>query len=223
MTNVLGVTRYLLGRFHRDKLYLVAHSGGTIGATLAVQDQPQLFAAYVGVGQAADLTTSDRTEYQDVLGWARGKGDAKLVAQLTALGPPPYGTVYDYEPMLSHEKDVYGSDSSGALLDNLGAPEDSLLDRVHVVTGFLDAFDAYYPTLRDVDFRTQVPQLSVPVYFVAGDHEVPARTRDLKAWFQVLRAPHKEIVTLRDAGHRSMFQQPAAFVDVMRRVLTETR
>jgi pimeloyl-ACP methyl ester carboxylesterase len=223
ITNVLTVTNYLRSRFRQDKVYLVAHSGGTIGATLAAQDQPALFAAYVGVGQVANPTTSDRTQYDETLAWARDHHDGTLAARLTEVGPPPYRNLYGYEPMITAEDRVYGSDNGDALIESVEAPELSALDKVHVLSGFLDSFDTYYPRVQGVDFRSQVPSLGVPVYFVAGDRDVPARTRDLNLWFQTLQAPHKEIVTLRNAGHRSMFDQPAAFVDVMTRVLAETR
>lgn len=219
--NVLAVTDYLRSRFRRDKIYLVAHSGGTIGATLAVQESPGSFAAYVGVGQAANPTTSDRSQYEDTLAWARSKGDAALVDRLRKVGPPPYANIYGYEPMILREDAVYGTKDGDALLVNARAPELGTLERVHVVAGFLDSFDAYYPRVRSVDFRTQVPSLAVPVYFVAGEQEVPARVRDLGLWFAALRAPHKEIVTLANAGHRSMFEQPERFVAVLRRVLAE--
>jgi proline iminopeptidase len=218
--NVLAATDYLRNRFRQEKIYLVAHSGGTIGATLAVQEEPASFAAYVGVGQVANPTTSDRTQYDDTLAWARSRADGPLISRLTEVGPPPYATIYGYEPMILNEDRVYGGDNGDALLDNLEAPELSTLDKLHVLSGFLDSFDAYYPRVRTIDFRTQVPALSVPVYFVAGDREVPARVRDLGLWFSALKAPHKEIVTLKDAGHRSMFDQPAAFAGVMARVLT---
>ena len=120
------------------------------------------------------------------------------------------------------EGDVYGADNSDALLENLEVPEHSALDKVHVATGFIDSFDVYYPRVKDVDFRVQVPRLAVPVYFVAGAQEVPGRARNLQQWYDVLQAPRKEIVTLPNAGHRSMFQQPEAFVQVMSRVRSES-
>ncbi|MFD0521429.1 alpha/beta fold hydrolase [Paractinoplanes durhamensis] len=219
--NVLAVTDYLLARFRRDKLYLVAHSGGTIGATLAVQDSPALFAAYVGVGQVANPTASDRTQYDDTLAWARSAGNTALVTRLTQVGRPPYSNIYGYEPMITNEDAVYGTDNGEALLVNAQAPELGLLDKVHVLAGFLDSFDAFYPQVRNIDFRAQVPALGVPTYFVAGDREVPARVRDLNLWFSALQAPRKEIVTLKNAGHRSMFDQPAQFEAVLKRVLAE--
>ena len=216
--NVLAAADFLRARFRQDKIYLVAHGGGTIPATLAVQEQPTDFRAYVGVAQEANPTASDRTQYDDTLAWAR-TNDTRLAARLTQVGTPPYTNIYGYEPMLLNEDRVYGSDNVAAVVADARAPELSTLDKIHVLSGLLDSFDAFYPLTRAVDFKTQVPALAVPVYFVSGDREVPARVRELGLWFSGLQAPHKEIVTLRNAGHRSMFDQPGQFADVMARVV----
>jgi proline iminopeptidase len=215
---VLAVTEFLRSEFGRDRIYLVAHSGGTIPATLAVQQRPELFTAYVGAGQVVNPTTSDRSQYDDTVAWARTH-DQALAGRLADAGPPPYDDLWSYEPMVLAEGSVYGQDNSDSLLENLSVPEHSLLDKVHVATGFLDSYDIYYPRVRDVDFAAQVPRLDVPVFFVAGAQEVPGRTRDLQRWHARLQAPHKEIVTIPDAGHRSLYQQPEAFLEIMERVL----
>jgi proline iminopeptidase len=217
--NVLAAADYLRARFRQDKIYLVAHGGGTVPATLAVQEQPADFRAYVGVAQVANPTASDRGQYDDTLAWARSHRDTRLVAQLTHAGRPPYADIYGYEPMLLAEDRVYGSGNGAALAADARAAELSTLEKIHVLSGFLDSFDAFYPRTRDVDFKVQVPALTVPVYFVSGEREVPARVRDLGVWLSGLQAPHKEIVTLRNAGHRSMFDQPAAFAGLMARVV----
>jgi pimeloyl-ACP methyl ester carboxylesterase len=216
--NVLAAADYLRARFRQDRIYLVAHGGGTVPATLAVQEQPTDFLAYVGVAQVASPATSDRAQYDETLAWARAH-DTRLAARLLQVGPPPYTNLYGYEPMLLAEDRVYGSGNYAAMVADAQAPELSTLDKIHVLSGFLDAFDAFYPRTRAVDFKTQVPALSVPVYFVSGDREAPARVRDLGVWFSVLRAPHKENVTLRNAGHRSMFDQPDQFTELMARVV----
>jgi pimeloyl-ACP methyl ester carboxylesterase len=224
--NTLAVTNYLRSRFHQDKIYLLAHSGSSLQGVLAVQSHPELYRAYIGAGQAVDLTESDQSQYADTLAWARAKGDTGLVEQLTAVGPPPYDNLYAYEPMLLNEGGAFayagGTDNGSGQADNFEVPEHSLLDKVHVFSGFLDCYGVLYPRERDVDFRSRVPRLDVPAYFVAGEHEVPGRSRVLKQWYDTLQAPHKELVTFPNAGHRSLFERPAEFVGLMTRVLAET-
>jgi pimeloyl-ACP methyl ester carboxylesterase len=76
-------------------------------------------------------------------------------------------------------------------------------------------FSLMYPQLQQVDFRTDVPQLQVPVYLLDGANELRGR-RDLShEWFAQLTAPHKEMITYTDAGHAVVFEQVDAFKRLM--------
>ncbi len=224
----LAVTEHLRERFRRDRIHLMAHSGGTLVAVHAVQRRPELFAAYVGVGQAVSLSASDRRQYDDTLARARARGDTALERRLTDAGPPPFTSFDHGEPLLSSEAGVYDYDRSrnaegaGGMVESIGVPEYTLLEKAHVIPAILDGWDVLYPRLQDVDLRTQVPELRVPVYLVDGAHEVPSRLTTLAEWYAVLRAPHKERVVLASAGHRSLFEQPGPFVAVLARVRAET-
>ena len=45
--DAVEVTNYLRKRFEKEKIYIMAHSGGTPIALLAVQREPKLYAAYI--------------------------------------------------------------------------------------------------------------------------------------------------------------------------------
>jgi pimeloyl-ACP methyl ester carboxylesterase len=78
--------------------------------------------------------------------------------------------------------------------------------------------------LQDIDLRTQVTSLDVPVYLVQGGHETPARAGPAAQWFRLRQAPTKQLITFPDAGHRALFQQPERFYQVMAEtVLPQTR
>lgn len=55
-----------------------------------VQQRPEWFDAYVGVGQMVKPAESDRLGYEDVIARAEAEGRTKLVERLKAIGPPPY-------------------------------------------------------------------------------------------------------------------------------------
>jgi proline iminopeptidase len=96
-------------------------------------------------------------------------------------------------------------------------------NKVHLFSGLVDAYDIYYPRVRNVDLRIQIPRLTIPVYFVDGAGEVPARVPPMQQWLRDLQVPHKEQIVLAGSGHRSMYERPAEFTDVLtRRVLGET-
>ncbi|MFY1627346.1 alpha/beta fold hydrolase [Micromonospora sp. WMMD735] len=228
VADLLAVADRLRQRFGRPDVYLVAHSGGTLVAAVAVQRRPELFRAYVGVGQAVDLREADRSQYTDTVAWAGRTGRADLVRQLTELGPPPYPDMYHYEPLLANEAAAFDFDRTGnhegrgGTGENLGVAEYTLLEKAHVLGGGLDGWDVLYPKVQQVDLRVRVRQLAVPVYLVDGAHEVPGRLTLTSQWYAQLDAPHKEHLVLDAAGHRSLYQRPGPFVDLLTRVRAET-
>ncbi|MEU5787257.1 alpha/beta hydrolase [Micromonospora purpureochromogenes] len=228
VADAVAVVDHLRQRFRQDKVYLMAHSGGSLVGVTAVQRHPELFRAYVGVGQAVDLRAADRSQYADTVAWARRTGRSDLARQLTDLGPPPYADMYTYEPLLANETGAFDHDRTGTsegpdgAVTNLDVPEYTLLEKAHVLGGTLDGWDVLYPQLQDLDLRREVRRLQVPVYLVDGVHEVPGRLVLARQWYAQLQAPRKEHVVLDGAGHRSLFQRPGPFVDLLARVRAET-
>ncbi len=45
--------------------------------------------------------------------------------------------------------------------------------------------------MQDIDLRTQVSELDVPVYLVQGRYETRGRAEPAAEWFEILRAPHR--------------------------------
>ena len=153
--------------------------------------------------------------YGDTLAWAERTGNATLAATLRQNGPPPYDDLLDYEPALSYEHawNPYPElDTSKEMPSNLFVPENSLMDRINGLRGFLDTFSVLSPQLQAIDFRSDVPSLQVPVYIVIGKHEARGRAILANEWFEMLKAPSKEMITFEHSGHRPLFEEPAAFV-----------
>ncbi len=225
VADTIEVTNYLRARFDEEKIYLVGNSwGATLGA-LAVQQQPELFHAYVGAGQMVSQRETDRMFYADTLAWAEATGNEALAATLRGNGPPPYADLLDYESALSHEHDWNPYpylDTSREMPAILFVPEYTLMDRINGFRSFLDTFSVLYPQLQEIDFRQDVPKLEVPVYLVTGKYEARGRAVLAQEWFAMLEAPSKESLVFARSGHRSLFEEPAEFVKIMERVLAET-
>lgn len=141
--------------------------------------------------------------------------------QLTRNGLPPYTNPLDYEPLLGNEQKVYPYDAAGlgegaaGFSENLFFREYSLMEQLHYLAGFLDTFTVLYRQLQNIDLRSQVTQLEIPVYLVQGGHETRARSEPAAQWFRILKAPVKKTIIFERSGHRSLFQQPDLFYQVM--------
>jgi proline iminopeptidase len=221
VSDTIEVSNYLRHRFSQDKIYLLGQSYGTILGVLAAQQHPELYRAYIGVGQMVDPRETDGIFYTDALAWARRSGNAALVNRLTASGPPPYTDMLDYEPALTNDAQVYpydhsnNSEGAGGFGENLFVQEYTLMEQLHAFAGMFDVFTVLYPQLQSIDFRKDATQLAVPVYLMEGRFEAPGRLGPAKQWFDQLDAPSKQWITFDTSGHRPLFEQPDLFYQQM--------
>lgn len=219
--DVLAVTNHLRDRFVSDRIYLVGQSWGSILGVLAVQDHPELFEAFIGVGQMVSPVDTDRIFYTDTLAWARETGNTDLVGDLEAIGPPPYDDMLNYEIALSYEQDVYpydhtaNSEGAGGFSENLFVEEYTLTEQVHALGAFMDTFQVLYPQIQDIDFRATANEFELPMFFVEGAHEAGGRAEPFEEWYPTITAPIKDTVVFDTSGHRPMFEQPDEFVAYM--------
>lgn len=58
-SDAIEVTNYLRKRFGKEKIYMLAHSGGTPFAILAAARKPELYQAYLGMAQISNQAQSE--------------------------------------------------------------------------------------------------------------------------------------------------------------------
>jgi pimeloyl-ACP methyl ester carboxylesterase len=212
VADILAVTDYLRARFDRDRIVLVAHSGGSLLGVLAAQRHPEKYSAYVGTGQAVDIEASDQIFYDDILAWARSTGETEVARALERQGRPPYPDFWSYEPFLLSESKAYDQRSSPLEIDG---PEYTLLQKAHTLTALMDTWAALYPREQEIDLRRGVPELAVPAYFVQGEREMRGLSMLFDQWYAALRAPSKQLVVIPGAGHRALYEEPDLFVTAL--------
>jgi proline iminopeptidase len=230
VADTIELTHYLRQRFNQEKIYLLGESWGTVLGVLAVQQQPELYYAWIGSGQMVSLRETDRRLYQDVLNLAEQTSNDSLAAKMRSFGEPPYADIpYAYAFVMSQYDALYKPYTppqayiERGTAANLGpwgmfGSEYNLVDKVNVLRGLIDMFSVMYPQLQGIDFRESVTRLEVPVYILDGAAEFSAR-RDLALeWFEKLEAPQKQLFTFENAAHAVAFEQ----FEEVHKIMTET-
>jgi proline iminopeptidase len=225
--DTLELTQYLRERFAEDKIYLLGESWGSTLGVLAVQQRPELFHAYIGSGQMVSQRVTDQIIWRDLLAYADRVGDGELYDQILTFGEPPYrdmpwanSVVMGYYPLLETPYDppkayVARGEASGIGPFGLFGTEYGFVENANLIRGLVDMFSLMYPQLQEIDFRTDVPKLEVPVYVLDGVNELRGRRELAHEWFEQLAAPHKELITYEDAGHAVAFEQADALLRLM--------
>jgi pimeloyl-ACP methyl ester carboxylesterase len=199
------LTELMKDRFHRDKIYVLGLSWGTILGTKLVQQYPSDYYAYIGTGQMVNTTENDRLGYRLALKILEEKGDQKRFNKLSEYGEPPYvgeGMAIKYAAYNNVLFDYMGSANLQTIL--LLVPQFSceygLVDKVNFARGLIESFSVVYPQLRDLDFMTQAARMDVPMYFLVGRKDVNAMADLVQDYYNILQAPYKEIIWL-ESGH----------------------
>ena len=219
VSDTVELVEQLRVRFAEEKVYLLGESWGSTLGVLAVQRRPDLFHAYIGSGQMVSQRVTDQIIWRDLLKHASSTGDWALYDQVLTLGEPPYAdspwaysTVMGLYPLLETPYTPPASyiergEASGVGMFGVGGREYGFLENANLLRGLLDTFSLLYPQLQDVDFRTDVPSLEVPVWLLDGRHEIRGRRELAHEWFEALEAPTKQLVTFDDAGHAVAFEE----------------
>lgn len=228
VSDAYELTLLLRERFQQDKIYVLGESWGSILGTWLVQQHPELFQAYIASAQMVYTTLNDQMGYEFALQYLTEQGNNVSAEQLRRTGSPPYSgprnfwTYAAYLNVLNSYMYRYAAGEGGGdnrLLDIITAPEYGLIDKVNWVRGLDDVFSYVYPMLGEIDLITNAAKLDVPVYFIEGRWDVNAMTSLVERYYNVLEAPHKEIIWFENSGHTPLYEEPRRFVDVMVNIL----
>lgn len=221
------LTLYLRERFHQEKIYVYGVSWTSILGIWLIQEYPDLYYAYIGNGQMVNTTQNDVMGYELALDYLAEKGDTKLLDALRRNGPPPYkgdDMLDKYVAYLDVLNDYMNSPHYTTIVPIIPflAPEYGFVDKINHTRGLVDSFPVVYPQLENLDFKTQAAKLDVPVYIFAGRDDVNAMSSLVEEYFNILEAPHKELIWI-EGGHGLNGNNMHQFVDVMvNQVLVET-
>ena len=104
--------------------------------------------------------------------------------------------------------------------DLMTSSEYGLYDKLNLFRGELATVGVVFPQLWGVDFRKQAIHLKVPVYFLMGRHDGVTSPKLTEEYFNLLTAPHKELIWFEHSGHGLWMNESAKFIDVLLKILS---
>ena len=216
------LTKFLLARFHQQKLIIVGSSWGSVVGLLAVQKDPDLYRAFVSTGQIANFLEGTRVGYQFLLGEAQRRQNGAALRDLKKIGPPPYMSAADGAKRAIYEKWLlaFGAEwHSAAKFDRVGwmisSVEYSWPEKLRYSRAAEKSFNLLLPELAAIDLNTAAPSVAIPVYFAVGRYDHMAPFEISQTYFSALSAPHKEWVWFENSAHFPQWEEPEMFHDLL--------
>ena len=218
VADTVAVADHLRERFGQDRIYLMAHSGGTFWGLQAAARAPDRFHAYIGVSQMVRQLESERIAYEYLLARYRERGDRRMVRRLEAAPvtetggtPPAYLRVRDtamHRLGVGTTRDMH-SVVAGVVRPSLTSREYTLGEKVRLWRGKLatGVMPGWEQVLR-TDLCQQVPELDVPLYLLHGVHDYTCCLSLAREYVDRVRAPVKGFYTFDRSAHSPLFEEP---------------
>ena len=213
--DAIALAEHLRTRYHKRKLVQMAHSWGTVVAMHAALQRPDLFHAYVGIGQVINVRTNERVSFDYGLRTAREQGNAEAVREMEAIAPYPGDQPITRERIVIARKwpQFYGGltayrDSSDYFYRGPRlSPDYDDAARCAIHAGSLFTLERLLDEFLQVDFDA-VETFPIPVVMFMGRHDYTTPSEPTAAWLAKVRAPYKQGVWFEHSAHMIPWEEP---------------
>ncbi len=226
VSDTLVLTDYLRERFHQDKIYLMAHSGGSFIGIQAAARAPEKYHAYIGVAQMANQLESEKLAYDYMVEQLRQNGNTGMLRKLEAapvtmeggtpraylalrdpaMHPLGIGTMHD---MKSH--------ITGVFLRSLATRGYTLAEKLNLWRAKArSGVSPFWMEMTSTDLSQTLTEPNIPVYFLHGIYDYTCTYSVAREYFDVLKAPVKGFYTFEHSAHSPMFEEPERVQQIMR-------
>lgn len=210
------VTNYLRNRFGQEKIYLMGRSGGTFIGIQSAAMMPELYHAYIGLGQMSDQLKSEKLAYEYMLKKYSDAGNRKIVQKLEA-SPVTDSIPYGYLKLRDQAMHSLGigttrnmnSIITGIFIPSLACIEYTVTEKFNLWRG--KSQSGVHPLWSDMiatDLIKQVNEVNIPVYFFHGIYDYTVSYTLAEQYLEDLHAPLKGFYTFENSAHSPLFEEP---------------
>jgi pimeloyl-ACP methyl ester carboxylesterase len=210
------LVRWLRATYHKDKIFVIAHSWGTILGLKLAQAHPEWLYAYVGMGQMIDSRESERLGYQATLKAAEDAHNEQAIKELKSIAPYPEADGAVALDKINIERKwsvIFGGLSwrrdSYAYYYHAGAlsPDYTDADLDAIDKGSALSLPILLKDMMSVDF-THTTDFKCPIVLFNGRHDDTTSAKVAADWFAHVDAPSKKLVWFENSAHMMQIEEP---------------
>ena len=216
---------YVRNRLNVQKVFLVAHSAGTVTGIRTAHRYPEKLHAYVGVGQIINDQEQVKLAYDFIIDKAEKSGDVKTQNAIRTIGPPPYQTteeLYEMQNYVFRFGGVIHENSfrqiGGLMMSFFTSPEYSISDGLNsaMMKGLFFTVSAMWEEINNIDITNEVKSIRVPVYFFEGTYDMATPTVLAKEFYDGLDAVMgKKFILFEKSAHMPMIEEKEKYEDLL--------
>ncbi len=225
------ITRYLLGRFGKRKIYLLGHSWGSMLGTLTVQKHPGLYHAYIGIGQMGNQYESEKISLDWLKKEALERNDTEVLKQLETIRlPDSLATGKEWLEYMDVQRLIVGKYGGSTAANKetdvfsiytdiiFKLPEYTVNEKRNILKGNAFSMSALQDDAIRTNLKEVVDSLELPVHILHGKYDHLVEYAESQSFFEHLKAPEKHFHTFEHSAHRPFADETAKFNGIMTRI-----
>lgn len=211
-----AIVKLLLARYGQPKLFLAAHSWGTVLGIKYIQLHPELVKTYIGCGQVVNMTKSSQQQYEFVMRENKRINNKKVLERLrgidTAYTQAAWlaDLLFVTKQVVKFKGSLYGKTSYNQFVrDFILSPDYSLRDLLNREKGSLQSLKFFWPELMSVNFEN-ITNFKVPVVFVEGQGDYHVSAVLAKEYYDTIETD-KQFYWFENSAHFPQWEEPDKF------------
>lgn len=234
VSDAIEITRYLLQRFDREKIYLMGHPWGSLIGVLATAKAPELFSAYIGVSQITNQNRSEKLAFDFMVDKFAEAGNTMMVAKFSAHNIDNGSeemNKYFKSPLRDKAMHQLGigtmhpmkSVITGVFFPFMASKFYTFWEKINFWRAkfFLINKTKLIEELFSIDVTVKVPKLEIPVYFFSGIHDFTVNYSLSKEYLKSLESPVKGFYTFNYSAHSPMFEETKRYIHLLKNDVIE--
>jgi pimeloyl-ACP methyl ester carboxylesterase len=214
------LAEYLCHELGKKKIIVVGHSWGSLVATHMVQMRPDLFAAYVGTGQAASWNAMINIHYDLLLAKARRDADQATVKEHEAIGRPGPTNGDHWSFLGKYNFRSLWAPSDQEWLRHLRSQAAELKAREpeqfkNLEDGMQFTGEHVVPDQIATDLPKTACDIHTAYFLIQGQDDVITPTQAAVDYFKCIKAPKKELILIPNAGHFAFMTASGEFLEAL--------
>ncbi|HEY3558566.1 MAG TPA: alpha/beta hydrolase [Kribbella sp.] len=217
--DAIELAEQVRARYGVEKLVLMAHSWGTIIATSAVLARPDLFHAYVGIGQIINARANESLCFEYALQQAHEHEHTEAIEELESIAPYPGDVPLTRERIIIARKwaqyrgglSAYRDDSLYFFEAPMLSPDYTVEETETLGEGNQLTLGRVLDEMLATDF-TGVKQFPVPVVQFLGRHDYTTPAQPTADWLETVEAPYKQAIWFEHSAHLAPWEEPGKFL-----------
>ena len=218
--DLITLTKILKEALQQDTVYLLGHSYGTYLGSLAVQKEPDLYKAYIGIGQMSDTVKAETYAMENCIEAAKEAGNTQDVEFLESklqdvkdgkmFAPRKYLRKYKFASRENHHE------MADFVKMVLFGDEYNLGDGIKFFYGASRYGEPLAMQTVEKPLSDLVKSYPIPAYFILGQYDGQTNTKAAREYFDSLEGTQpKEFIVFENSAHSPHIEENERFVDWM--------